>query len=146
MSRRQRVMGAQWGIGGRWPLRMFGVFLLVAALAGSLAAVTVLWPNTILSGVWSLKEVQYHQLLHVRRAAGAGFVALSILLASAAGGWLRHRRWAWFLAAGILSVNLVSDAIHVAVARQWASAVGVVIEGLILAWVVSRPVRGQYLR
>ncbi len=138
------IQGAEWGIGGRWPRRMFDIFLLVSSLVSGLGALTVLWPHSPLSAVWSVKETEYHQLLRVRTVAGGGFAILSVVLASTIVGWLRRRRWAWFLESGILFINLVSGVLRIVMTQQWSGAIGVLVEGLIVVWVTSRPVRLHY--
>ncbi len=145
MCSRERIRGAKWGIGGRWPRRMFGIFLLVSSLVSALAALTLLWPHSPLSAGWAVKETEYRQLLRVRMVAGGGFAVLSVVLASTTVGWWRRRRWAWFMALGILVVNLVSDVLRTVMTQQWSGASGLFVEGLIVIWISSRPVRLHYV-
>jgi len=124
---------------------LFGVFLSVASLIAALAAITVLFPHGILVSIWSIKEEEYQQLLHFRFLAGGGFAVLSVVLGLTARGWFQYRRWAWFLFWVILAVNLVSDVVRTMITRQWVDLLGVILEGLILFLLTSRPIRNQYL-
>lgn len=76
---------------------------------------------------------------------GRGFAVLSVVLASTTVGWWRRRRWAWFMALGILVVNLVSDVLRTVMTQQWSGASGLFVEGLIVIWISSRPVRLHYV-
>ncbi|WP_407309974.1 hypothetical protein [Desulfosporosinus sp. SB140] len=71
---------------------------------------------------------------------------MSVVLVLTTVGWFRHRRWAWFLFSIILAVNLVSDVARTIITRQWVDLLGALLEGLILFWLISRPIRNQYLQ
>lgn len=133
-------------IGGRWFLTLFGIFLVASVTISALAAITVLWPHEVLVNIWSTKQAAYRQLLHTPLLAGVGFAALSVVLSFATVGWFVRRKWGWLLAITVLGVSLLSDILHMILARQWVDGIGEVIEALVLLWATSSPVRNQFAK
>lgn len=73
--------------------------------------------------------------------AGAGFLVLGIMMAIAAAGWWRSRRWAWWLVQGILVVNILGDVVRAAGGEVREGLMGVVLVLALLAYVRSAGVR-----
>src|SRR4029453_16111923 len=71
----------------------FGGFLILAAAIAALASFTMFVTEPVLASIWTTKERSYHQLLQHKVPVGLGFAALAVILALAAAGWARHKRW-----------------------------------------------------
>jgi hypothetical protein len=112
------------------------VFLAAAAVVAALASFTMLVTGIAVDDIWKNKEHDYHQMLHHRTPIGLGFALLAVLLALAAIGWARRRRWGWLLGALIFGVNLAADLAVLATSPSWTNAVPVAIQGLILTWML----------
>jgi hypothetical protein len=79
------------------------------------------------------------------RWIGVPFLCLSLILAAAAGGWFTRRRWGWLLAVLVISVQVLGDAVNLVRGNCLQGATGVVIAGLLLAYLVSRRVRAAFM-
>ncbi len=146
MQKKERLNAGKLSAGFRLSHGLFGAFLTVTSVIAALAAITVLYPHGALVSLWSFKKAAYQQLLNIGFLAGVGFAVLFAVLALTAVGWFLHRRWAWYLSWIGLSVNLASNVASTLITRQWVNLVGAALEGLILFWLTSRPIRTQYLR
>jgi hypothetical protein len=74
-------------------------FLIIAAAIAAMASFTMFVTGTVLDSIWTTKEHTYHQLLQHKLPVGLGFAALAVILALAATGWTRRKRWGWRLPA-----------------------------------------------
>lgn len=120
-------------------------FFIAATIVAALASFTMLVTGTAVERIWKLKEHGYHQMLHHRVPIGVGFALLAVLLALAAIGWARRRRWGWLLSALIFGVNLAADLAALAASRSWANVVPVAIEGLVLTWILLPRTKAEFL-
>jgi glucan phosphoethanolaminetransferase (alkaline phosphatase superfamily) len=119
-------------------------FLIIAAAIAAMASFTVLVTGTVLDNIWATKEHTYHQLLHHKIPVGAGFAALALILAVAAAGWARNKRWGWLLSVLIIAVNLLSDIITLVASRQPADLLAVAIGAAILTWLLTATTRSPF--
>jgi hypothetical protein len=118
-----------------------GVFLFFGATMASFAAITLAWPGTLLDQAWLLNPVGHAQLATLGRVMAIPFLFLALALFVAGLGWFRHRRWGWLLAVIIISINLLGDVFN-ALRGEWLKgAVGVVLAGLLLAYMAKKPMR-----
>lgn len=119
-------------------------FFLIAAVVAALASFTMLITGTAIDDIWKLKEHDYHQMLHHRIPLGLGFALLAVLLALAAIGWVRRRRWGWLLSALIFGANFAADLVVLATSRSWTNVVPVAIEGLVLTWILLPHTKAEF--
>ncbi len=117
---------------------ILGFFFLTAMLICLVAAITLLAPGSPVDGVWSIKPVEYQQLLALAPWSGVGFVALSVAMAFASLGTFTGSRWGWWLAVAIFAINGLGDAAQVLFGRVVEGVVGVLAAGLVLL-VMTRP-------
>src|SRR5690242_21226482 len=96
------------------------------------AAITLAWPGTPLDALWALNKEGHQGLVWLGKTAAILFVALSIMMAFAALGWFRRRKWGWVVGVAIISVNIAGDLFQVVVMHVWKGLVGVVIAGALL--------------
>ena len=121
-----------------------GVLSCVSAAIAATAAVTLLVPATPLSTIWSIKPAEYAELLALGPLVGVGFVALAVVAVTAAWGAFLRRRWAWWLIVVALAVNALSDAVRLVRGDVLEGAMGVVIAGAILWWMMRPAVRQAF--
>jgi glucan phosphoethanolaminetransferase (alkaline phosphatase superfamily) len=119
-------------------------FLIIAAAIAAMASFTMFVTGTVLDSIWTTKEHTYHQLLQHKLPVGLGFAALAVILALAATGWTRHKRWGWLLGVLILAVNLLSDTVSLIASRQPADLLGVAIGAAILTWLLTPTARSYF--
>lgn len=121
-----------------------GVFLFFGATMASYAALTLAFPGTVLDRAWALNPEAHQQLATMGRVLALPFLLLALLLFIAGWGWFHRRRWAWILAVCIVSVNLLGDAAN-AIRGEWLKGmVGVVIAGLLLAYMAKQELRAYF--
>lgn len=122
-------------------VRLVGVFLVLSTSVLAATVITLFFPGTAADGIWAVKPEEYVRLLQHRMLAGAGFLVLGIMMAIAAAGWWRSRRWAWWLVQGILVVNILGDVVRAAGGEVREGLMGVVLVLALLAYVRSAGVR-----
>ena len=127
-----------------WILTAIGVFQFFATGMAALAGLTLLCPGTVLDKAWSLNPAAYAQLSPVASKAGVLFLALAGVLAAAAVGWFRRSRWGWMLTVAVIATQLVGDFVNAITGRYWEGAVGVVIAGVLLSYLLRPLVREAF--
>jgi hypothetical protein len=125
-------------------LTAFGVFLLWAATAASLAGTTLLCRGTVLDRVWSLNPRAYKQLAPLGHKAGIPLLIVAFALAMAGIGWIRRRYWAWWLAVLIIATQFVGDLVNLFGGHIMEGAIGVVAAGLLLTYLLRPPTRAIF--
>jgi len=114
------------------------LFFVFGTMMSGLAALLLLFPGSFLDPLWRLNP-----------RAREGFAALgvwAVLLmtvvcmacAVAAFGLLRGKRWGYWTALAILTMNLVGDITNAAATHDWRTLIGVPIGGLLIAYLISR--------
>jgi hypothetical protein len=120
------------------------VFFFFGAAMAILAAITLLWRGTALDHVWRLNPRAYGQLQPLGPAAGIPFLCLGLALAAAGFGWFRRRIWGWRLAVGIIAIQILGGFIN-CIRGDWLhGAIGVVIAGALLLFLLRKAVRGAF--
>jgi len=121
-----------------------GIFFFFGSFMATYATITLLKPGTFLDRAWELNPVGHAGLSSMGRAIGIPFLILATALFLAGIGWLRRKRWGWFLGTGIIASNLVADLVHLALG-DWKSLVGVVIAALLLFYMTRNRVRTYFV-
>jgi uncharacterized membrane protein (DUF2068 family) len=121
-----------------------GAFFVFGATMTAYAAVTLLVPGTFLDALWALNKRGHAGLLLLGRTAAVLFVVLCVLMALAAFGWFRRRRWGWVLGVTIIAMNAVGDVVNLARGEGLKGVVGVLIAGLLLIYMTRSEVRGYF--
>lgn len=85
-------------------------------------------------------------MLPYRYWAGAGFLLFAVVMAFAAFGWRRRKRWAWRLVLVIFALNAAGDAARLFRGELMEGATGVVLVGLLFVFVRSTGVRAHFDR
>jgi len=112
----------------------------MAALAGT----TLVLPATILDRAWRLNPVAYAQLAPLGTPVGIAFLLLALVLAVAATGWWRRRRWGWILAVVIIAIQLLGDLLNLLRGDVLRGAAGVLIASALLFYMTRPRVRAAF--
>jgi hypothetical protein len=123
-----------------------GIFLLWGACMATFAGITLIFPGTVLDRAWVLNPRGHAGLIALGRWPGFLFPVLGLVLAAAGIGWLKRRFWGWTLAVLLIGGNALGDAIRMVSGAWLEGAVGVVIAGALLLYIVSRNVRSYFKR
>jgi hypothetical protein len=118
-----------------------GVFLCFAALMAALAGTTLVWRGTVLDRMWTLNAPAYEELAPLGRTIGIPFLLFSAILVITAAGWLRRRRWGWYLGVAIIAIQLAGDLMNLFLGQLVRGGVGVIIAGLLLVYMLRARMR-----
>ena len=121
-----------------------GVFLFFGSAMAALAATTLLYPGTLLDAAWKLNPAAYHQLAPLGSKIGILFLFLSGALLVSGIGWFRHQRWGWRLAVAIIAIQVLGDIVNFVRGDWFRGAIGVVIAGALLLYVVSPRIKTTF--
>jgi hypothetical protein len=124
----------------------FGIFLLVGAVAASLAGMTLVWRGTALDHIWALNPRGYHKLAPFGKAAGLLFLFLGATLAVTGIGWFKRCVWSWRLALAIMTIHVVGDIVNIALGHAVEGAIGVAAGGALLFYLLRGSVRAVFKR
>jgi len=121
-----------------------GIFLLFGAVMASLAGITLVWRGTALDSMWTLNPRAYRELAPWGQPIGFLFLSLAVVLALAGTGWLKRKRWAWWLAVVIIGTQVLGDATNFFYRRTLQGVVGVTIAGALLIYMTRPYVRAIF--
>jgi len=119
---------------------------MFGATMAAYAAVTLWKPGTFLDALWALNKRGHAGLVLLGRGAVLLFAVLSPLLGLAAVGWFRRKYWGWMLGVTIIATNATGDLINGVMGERLKGAVGVVIAGLLLIYMLRPEVRKYFRR
>src|SRR5277367_6229185 len=140
MRREFRVKSSSIDFG----LIAMGAFLLFGATTATLAGFMLLFPGTILEPLWKLNPMAGEQLHQLGPAIA--FLALGAVMLVTAIGWMKSRFWAWALAVVIIASQVVGDLANAIRGQYLQGAVGVLIAGALLIYLVRPKVRTAFPR
>jgi hypothetical protein len=121
-----------------------GIFWIFAALMAALAGISLVWRGTVLDRMWALNKPAYAVLSPLASFVGPLFLILSTIMVSIIVGWFRRKRWAWWLAIGVLGTQVIGDIVNLARGDLLRGSAGLVIASALLFLVVQREVRDQF--
>ena len=124
--------------------RAVGVFLFFGFVMASLAGTTLCWRGTPLDRMWALNPRAYNQLAPHDRVVGLLFLLLGVALFAAGTGWFRRRRWSWRLAVAIITTQVLGDQVNAFMGDLVRGAVGFIIAGALLVYLLRPQVRGAF--
>ena len=115
-----------------------GLFFVFGTVVSGLAAVMLLFPGSVLEPFWRVNSHAHDGF----RAMGLWGVLLMVAVCVACGiaalGVLRCRRWGYWMALAILSINLAGDTANAVLAHDWRTLVGLPIGGAMIAYLLTK--------
>ena len=109
-----------------------------------LAGITLVKPGTILDSLWALNRRAYGQLAPLGKTVGPLFLLLSAALGFASAGWLRRRKWGWWLAVTIISTQVLGDLVNTFRGQVIQGSVGIAVAGALLLYMTRASVRAVF--
>jgi hypothetical protein len=117
-------------------------FLAVATVIAVVVAASLLFPGTMLDGMWALNRPAQAAFVGLGRWSGMLMVVLASVTSSAAWGLLRGRRWAWWMAMAVFLFDGMGDLVSVVLGKDGLRAgLGVVVAGVFATSLLGKSVR-----
>jgi len=127
-------------------LTAMGVFLFFGASLATLAGVTLAFPGTLLDPLWKLSPEAGEGLRQLGRGIAIPFLGLGVAMVAAGVGWVKRRQWGWSLAMLIVASQVAGDLVNAMRGQFWKGAIGVVIAGALLVYLLQQGVRSAFVR
>jgi lysylphosphatidylglycerol synthetase-like protein (DUF2156 family) len=124
---------------------IIAAFLFGATVIAVVVGISLLFPNRLLDRLWQLNPAGAVFFHFIGPVSGVFLIALGAAMFSAARGLLRGRRWAWWFAAVLFTVETCSDVVtYFLVHDALRSITGFVISFGFLCFLCSRSVRDYF--
>ncbi|MGA9304078.1 MAG: hypothetical protein WBW31_01615 [Candidatus Sulfotelmatobacter sp.] len=121
-----------------------GVFLFFGTVMASLAAITLIWRDTVLDRIWVLNPRGLHQLAPFGKLVGISFLMLGAVLALAGVGWFRRQLWGWRLCVAIIATQVLGDLVNGLRGDFLRGGVGFAIAGALLIYLLRPKIRSYF--
>jgi hypothetical protein len=126
-------------------LSVVTAFLVFAALMAAFIGVLLLFPGSLLESVWRLNPDARSAFQSMGRLSSLLLFVVGTVACGGALGIYRRRKWGWWLAILLFSVNIVGDAISLIVmGRILQGASGLLISASFLVYLTQPGVRRQF--
>jgi hypothetical protein len=104
-------------------------FLFAATAIAAVVGVSLLWPNALLDRLWELNKPGAAAFRALgRRTSGTALLLLGAGTLAAGIGLLERKRWAWWFAVVLFTIDGAGDVVSLLVTGDWLkSASGMVI-------------------
>jgi hypothetical protein len=123
------------------------VFLFFATAIAAVVSISLLFPNPLLDRLWQLNKPGAALFHSIGRVSGLFLLALACGTLAAGLGLLRGRRWAWWFAVVLFTVDGTGDVIsYFLVHDALRTATGVIISLIFLYLLCQRDVRSYFFR
>jgi hypothetical protein len=119
-------------------ITVLGLFFGFGALMSGLAAVMLLFPESVLEPLWRLNARAREGFAAMGWWGVLLMAAVCLACGMAALGVLRCQRWGYWIALAILSINLAGDAANAVIAHDWHTLVGLPIGGAMIVYLVMK--------
>ena len=104
----------------------------------------MVWKGTALDQMWRLNPLAYQRLAPFGKLVGIPFLVPSALLALAAVGWFKRRRWAWWLTVALIATQVLGDAVNLLQGRLLEGTTGLLIAGALLFYLLRPNTRTAF--
>ena len=127
MNQKQRIAGRI----------LLSIFFGAGALICLVVILALVFPDTSLKSIWRLKPAAQTQFQTLGKGKS---IALMIVVGAACGaaalGIARSTEWGRRLALGVLTVNLIGDALNALLTHDGATLIGLPIAGVMILFLV----------
>jgi len=114
-------------------------FLFAATVIAVVVALSLLFPNRLLDRLWELNKPGAAAFRAMGRASGLLLLALGIGTAGAGVGLLRRKRWAWWFAIVLFTVNGCGDVVGLVATHDWLRSGSGVAVAVFFVYALTRP-------
>ena len=119
-------------------INALGLFFLFGAVISGLAAVMLMFPGTVLEPLWRLNPRAHEGFAAMGLWAVFLMLVVSGACATAVLGLRRCKRWGYWMALAILSIDIAGDATHAMIAHDWRVLIGLPIGGAMVVYLVTK--------
>jgi uncharacterized membrane protein (DUF2068 family) len=119
-------------------IALLSLFFVLGVLASGLTVVMLILPGTSLDALWRLNPHAREGFVTMGHAAMYLMSAVCLACATAALGLWRLRRWGFWTAISILSINMLGDTLNTFLLRDWRTIVGFPIAGLMIVYLLRK--------
>jgi len=119
-------------------ITLLGLFFVLGATMSGLAALGLAFPGKWLEPMWRLNPQAREQLTALGGWAVLLMSTVCAACTTAAVGLWRVRRWGYWTALSILSVNLCGDLLNAVLLHDWRTLIGLPVGGAMIAYLVTR--------
>ena len=113
-------------------------FFLFGTLVSGLAALTLLFPRSVLEPLWRLNPHAREGFATMGLWSALLMGVVCVACGMAALGLRRCKRWGYDVALSILTINLVGDTANAVMAHDWRILVGLPIGGAMIVYLLSK--------
>jgi len=114
-------------------------FLFAATAIAVVVSVLLLFPNPLLDRLWELNKPGEAAFRAMGWMGGVTLLALAAATALSGLGLLGGRRWAWWLAIAIFTVNGCGDVVSLFVTHDWPRSGGGAAVAAVFVIALTRP-------
>jgi hypothetical protein len=120
-------------------------FLVFATLMAAFIGTLLLFPGKLLESLWRFNPEARSAFQSLGRISSVLLFLVGAVAGGAAVGIRGRRKWGWWLAVLLFSVNACGDVVSLVVTDRVVQGVsGIVISGLFLLYLVQPSVRRQF--
>jgi len=113
-------------------------FFLFGTVMSGLAAVMLLFPGSVLEPLWRLNPCAREGFAAMGLWAVLLMAVVCVACGAAVLGLQRCKRWGYWTALAILTINLAGDTTNALVAHDWRTLIGLPIGGAMLVYLVAK--------
>jgi len=130
-----------------WAVSAVAVFLFAGTGIALAVGVSLLFPNRLLDPVWKLNPAGAALFRSIGRISGVFLLAVATSTLCAALGLLRGRRWAWWFAVALFTVEACGNLVSYFLIHEALRVLsGAVIPSFFLYFLIRRDVRDYFRR
>jgi len=119
-------------------LTALSIFFMFGAFMSGLTTVLLLLPGTPLDVLWRINPSAHAGFGSMGMLAVVLMLCVCAACTTAALGLWRCARWGYWIALGILTVNLVGDTANFLLAHDWRTLIGLPLGGAMIAYLISQ--------
>jgi hypothetical protein len=114
------------------------LFFLFGTIMSALAAMMLLVPGSFFEPLWRLNPRAREGFSTLGLWALLLMALVCVACTTAAIGLRRGKRWGYWTALAILSINLTGDIANAVIAHDWRTLIGLPIGGVMIAYLVTK--------
>jgi len=126
--------------GTRRPIGIIALTILfmIGVVASFISAISLLFPGGLLEPIWRLNPHAHQAFGQMGQWAIVLMALVCVACVCTAVGLWRRRRWGYWLAVFMLTVNLVGDVINVISGTERRAIVGIPVVALLLLYLMRK--------